>query len=89
MHASSFFLWRLLLTAIALKVGVRLYCVHSSLPAVTILLPIAIFCRYPQIKTANAVMENSRYSQLQGKVAAESIGYSNCPLFEYISSLWF
>jgi len=83
--ASSFFLLAtLVLAAIALKDRSSTSLRSFVMPAVTILLLIAIFCRYPQIKTANAVMENSRYSQLQGKVAADSAGLLELPTFRNI-----
>jgi len=88
--ASSFFLLAtLVVAAMALKdVGSNfprprgLYL--FLMPAVAILLLVAIFCRYPQIKTGNAVMENSRYSQLQGKVAATSVGLLELASFQNI-----
>ncbi len=80
--ASSFFLLAtLVLAAMALE-DRKFY--SFLVPAVAILLLIAAVCRYPQIKTANAVMENSRYSQLQGKVAAASVGLLELPTFRNI-----
>lgn len=80
--ASSFFLLAtLILAAIALKER-KLY--SFLMPAVAILLLTAVVCRFPQTKTANALMENSRYSQLRGKVAAASVGLLELPAFRNI-----
>jgi hypothetical protein len=80
--ASSFFLLAaLVLAAIALK-DVRRR--RFILPAMAVLLAAAIICRYPQTKTADSLMENSRYSELLGKVAADSVGLLELPAFRNI-----
>jgi hypothetical protein len=80
--ASSFFLVAaLVLATIALK-GRKLY--SFLVPAVAILLLIGVVCRFPQIKIGNAAMENSRYSQLQGKVAADAVGLLELSAFRNI-----
>jgi len=48
------------------------------------LLLAAIVCRYPQAWTANAAMENSYYSQLLGKTAADGAGLLELPAFRNI-----
>lgn len=88
--ASSFFLLAtLVLAATALKDLApalpdyrKLY--SSLVAAVAILLCTAIVCRYPQARTANSLMENSRYSQLQGKTAANGSRLLESPAFRNI-----
>jgi hypothetical protein len=88
--ASAFFLLAaLVVAAMALKDIGSNFPQHRGLylfltPSVAILLLVAILCRYPQIKTGNVVMENSRYLQLQGKVAVASVGLLELPSFQNI-----
>lgn len=82
-ESSFFLLATLTLALIALRgSGARLR--PFLLPAVALLLLAGIVCRFPQTGTANALMENSRYSQLLGKTAAEGAAWIASPAFRNI-----
>ncbi len=80
--ASSFFLVATLVLAMIALRDRKLKFV--LMPAVAILLLIAAVGRFPQIERGNAEMEDSRYSQLQGKVAADTVGLLELPAFRRI-----
>jgi hypothetical protein len=81
---SSFFLLATLVLAVLALRDSPVKLSSFLVPAVAILLLAAIVCRYPQTGTANAAMENSYYSQLLGKTAADGAGLLELPAFRNI-----
>ena len=61
---------------------VKLY--STVLSAFGILLFVGVFCRYEQSKIDDSFMENSRYSELRGAVAADSAELLELPAFHDI-----